>query len=65
MIKVYGKPDCTWCTAAKKLLEDRNIPFEYFSVGEDVGIDFILESFPGVRTVPIVQVNEKHIGNVS
>jgi glutaredoxin 3 len=62
MINVYGKPDCTWCTAAKNLLDSKNIPYNYYSVGEHVGIDFIMESFPGVRTVPIVQINDKYIG---
>ena len=62
MIKVYGKPDCTWCSASKQLLSDRNIKFEYYSVGENIGIDFILETFPGVKTVPIIEVNNKFIG---
>jgi len=62
MINVYGKHDCTYCAAAKNLLDSKNIPYNYFNVGEDVGIDFVIETFPGVRTVPIVQVNGKHIG---
>jgi len=62
MINVYGKPNCTWCVAAKNLLDNKNIPYNYYSVGEDVGIDLILESFPEVRTVPIVQINGKYIG---
>jgi glutaredoxin 3 len=62
MINVYGKPDCTWCVAAKKLLDDRSIAYNYYSVGEHVGIDHIMENFPGVRSVPIVQINGKHIG---
>jgi glutaredoxin 3 len=62
MINVYGKQDCTYCAAAKNLLESKNIPYNYFNVGEDVGIDFVIENFPGIRTVPIVQVNGKHIG---
>jgi glutaredoxin 3 len=62
MINVYGKPDCTWCTAAKTLLDLKNIPYNYYSVGEDVGIDYIIENFSGVRTVPIIQVNGTHIG---
>ena len=62
MINVYGKQDCIWCERAKAIITERNIPFNYYSVGEDVGIDFVLEKFPGVRTVPIIEVNDKHIG---
>lgn len=62
MINVYGKHDCTYCAATKSLLDSKNIPYNYFNVGEDVGIDFVIETFPGIRTVPIVQVNGKHIG---
>ena len=61
-IKIYGKPNCTWCTAAKKVLDDKGMKYEYLSVGEDVGIDFILECFPGVKTVPIIEVFGEYIG---
>jgi glutaredoxin len=62
MINIYGKQNCNWCDRAKATLTERSIPFSYYSVGEDVGIDFILEKFPGVKTVPIVEINGKHIG---
>jgi glutaredoxin len=62
MINIYGKIDCVWCERAKALLTERQIPFNYYSVGEDVGIDFVLEKFPGVKSVPIVEVNGKRIG---
>ena len=29
MIKVYGKPNCKWCTKVKAYLEENNIEFEY------------------------------------
>jgi len=62
MINIFGKHDCNWCNLAKEAVEQRNLPYKYFYVGEDVGIDFILENFPGVKTVPIIQVNGNHIG---
>jgi glutaredoxin len=62
MINVYGKQNCSWCDRAKAALTERNILFNYYSVGEDVGIDFIVEKFPGVKTVPIVEVNGERIG---
>ena len=62
MIEVYGKPDCVWCDAAKKLLNETNTPYKYYSVGQDIGIDFIIENFPGVKTVPIIVVDGFRIG---
>ena len=62
MIEVYGKPNCNWCVAAKQLLNEKGINYRYLSVGEDVGIDFIIENFPGVKTVPIITVDGKRIG---
>jgi glutaredoxin len=62
MIKVYGKHDCNWCNMAREVLDERKLAYNYYYVGEDVGIDFILENFPGVKTVPIIEINGKHIG---
>jgi len=62
MINIYGKHDCSYCISAKKLLDDRSIPYNYYLVGEDVGIDYVIENFPGVKMVPIVQVNGNYIG---
>ena len=54
MIEVYGKPNCVWCDAAKKLLDERSVSYKYHSLGEDYDLNFIVENFPGVKTVPIV-----------
>ena len=62
MIEVYGKQNCNWCVKARELLNQKGINYKYYSVGEDIGIDFILENFPGVKTVPIVAVDGKRIG---
>ena len=62
MIEVYGKSNCNWCVKARELLNSKGINYKYFSVGEDVGIDFIIESFPGIKTVPIIAVDGKRIG---
>lgn len=62
MIEVYGKQNCNWCVKARELLNQKGINYKYYSVGEDVGIDFILENFPGVKTVPIVAVDGIRIG---
>jgi len=62
MINIYGKHNCNWCNLAKQALDERGVAYNYQYVGEDVGIDFILETFPGVKTVPIIEINGKFIG---
>jgi glutaredoxin 3 len=62
MIEVYGKPDCNYCTKAKNLLDSKMISYDYYSVGEDVTTDEVIERFPTARSVPVVVVNGKHIG---
>lgn len=62
MIEIYGKNDCGYCIAAKELLEELKVPFNYFTVGEDVQVGSITARFPGVRTVPVVVVNGDWIG---
>ena len=62
MIEVYGRPNCNWCVAAKQLLNEKGINYRYLTVGEDIGLDEVKETFPGIRTVPIVAVDGKRIG---
>lgn len=61
-IKIYGKENCSYCTKAKHLLESYNLNYDYFSLGTDLTVDELLESFPTAKTVPIVVVNDKWIG---
>jgi glutaredoxin 3 len=62
MIEVYGKPDCNYCTKAKDLLNSKLVAFDYYSVGEDVTTEEVIERFPNARSVPVVVVNGNHIG---
>lgn len=62
MIRVYGKDNCNYCRLAKELLDRTGMNYAYATVGEDVGINEIREMFPGVSSVPIVEVNGEWIG---
>jgi len=61
-IKIYGKENCSYCTQAKSLLESYNLDYQYFSLGTDLTVEELIESFPTAKTVPIVVVNNKWIG---
>lgn len=61
-ITIWGQPNCTYCDAAKKLLNQLNIDYEY---RELVTMDDKAEFFEvtnGARTVPQIIVNDKLIG---
>ena len=62
MIEIYGRNDCGYCIKAKNLLEENNIPYKYYTVGEDIDVGSVVERFPGVRTVPIVVSNGVMVG---
>jgi glutaredoxin len=62
MIRVYGKHNCNYCLLAKELLDRTGINYAYSTVGEDIGINEILEMYPTAKSVPIVEVNGEWIG---
>ena len=65
MITIYGKEGCSYCTRAVNLLDQKGIPYKYFSVGETIGITEFKEMFPSVKTVPYIINNSNVIGGFS
>jgi len=58
MITIYTKDFCPFCTQAKTLLEQNNIPFEEVNIGTDSQArDFVVNA--GHRTVPQLYVKDK------
>ena len=72
MYKVFTKPNCVYCTKAKALLGQLDIPYEEYklSAGMEGGdgqyqvtIDQMFEMIgKQVRSMPQIMNNEKHIG---
>ncbi len=62
MIEIYGKADCSYCIKAKNLLDTHMVAYDYFSIGEDITTEEVIEMFPGVKTVPVVAVNGNLLG---
>lgn len=54
MIQVYTKPDCSYCDAAKRLLNERGVPFNEIRIGVDVIREEVVDMFPNHKTVPII-----------
>ena len=54
---VYTGPNCGYCVQAKNLLNQRNIEF-----AEGTNLNEMLTLSGGMRTVPQIFFNERHIG---
>jgi len=62
MYKIYSKDNCSYCVAAKNLLDSKNIPYTEYKLGKDVTTEYLLEIVPGARSVPQIFLDETYIG---
>jgi glutaredoxin 1 len=62
MITVYGKHGCGYCVKAKNLLESKNIPYQYITIGEDIGVTEFVEMYPNVKSAPFILNKNNVIG---
>lgn len=55
---IYGTQSCTYCNDAKRLLDDKGLPYVYMDAPSSL---FFQKEFvaKGVRTVPQIFVTEK------
>lgn len=63
MVTVYTKDYCPYCTAAKSLLKDNNVPFQEVKIesnDDETWKNLVKRS--GMRTVPQIFHNDKLIG---
>ncbi len=62
MITIYTKDNCPACVNAKALLDNKAISYRQYKIGTDVSREWILETFPNQRTVPIIIDGSRIIG---
>ena len=62
MYKIYTKENCSYCRAAKDLLNRKNKPYMEFVIGVNATIDMLLEVVPNARTVPQIFFGNEYIG---
>jgi glutaredoxin len=62
MIIIYGKPDCGYCTKAKKLADDIGVVYEYRDVFDGDNMMEMMEAAPGAKTVPQIFEGFRYIG---
>ena len=61
-VKIYTKTTCGYCTAAKNLLDMKNISYEEISLDNEQILKEFKEQYPDVRTVPQIFINNQRIG---
>ena len=67
-ITIYTKPNCTYCTQAKALLELYNLPYKSINLSENesgegfISRDALLQLFPNARTMPQIVVDGETLG---
>ena len=61
-VNLYTKDNCSFCVNAKALLNAKGIQFTEQKLGEDFTREFILDTFPGAKTFPIIIVDGMRIG---
>ena len=61
-VRVYTTRICGYCLAAKRLLADRDIPYEEIDVSDDFEQRQWLVQASGQRTVPQIFIGERSVG---
>lgn len=59
---IFGRPNCSYCTKAIALLEEKDQRFEYFNVHEHVVLQVFMEASGMAMTVPKVFLNGHLMG---
>jgi len=59
---LYTQPDCSFCTKAKALIEQKGHTYTEVVVGKDITKAQLFEMFPEAKTVPIVVLDGQKIG---
>ena len=64
MYKIYTKDDCVWCVKAKRLMQDYDLKYEEYKLGQDYTKEELRSLVPEhlPLTVPQIFVYNKRIG---
>lgn len=63
VINIYGRPNCTWCSAAQSLLDRKGFKYSYHNLFDmDPLIAQATLDASGMKSVPIVNIDGVYIG---
>lgn len=60
MLTVYGKPDCSQCLVAKKLLTEHAVMFEYVDLSNDATSLTLVKNL-GFKSLPAIVGSESEV----
>lgn len=62
-VEIFAGNGCSYCTKAKHLCKERNIPFTYKNIDEDEeSFNQLVGRIKSWKTVPQIFIGAKHIG---
>lgn len=63
---IYGKANCPSCSDAKRLLEQKELDFEYLQLGKDYSITEFYDIAPmSHKTFPMIALNGEYLGSLN
>ena len=61
-VKVYSGRLCTYCNAAKRLLDKKGVEYEEIMVDDDPALRAEMERLSRRQTVPQIFIGDHHVG---
>jgi len=61
-VRIYTTQTCPYCVRAKRLLQEKNVPYQEIDVSGDDDARLRLMETTGRRTVPQIFIGDKHVG---
>ena len=61
-VEIYTSKICPYCVRAKKMLNDRDIPYKEIKIDSAQLMEEMLTRPGGRKTVPQIFIDDKHIG---
>jgi len=63
-VEIFTGPNCSYCIAAKALLDARGIDYAERDVADDAVRQEFSDRLPRVRSIPQVFIDDEHIGGL-
>jgi glutaredoxin 3 len=64
-IVIYTKSGCPNCTTAKRLLDDKGIGYNEYSVDDHVTMSLFIQNNQGIRQMPQIFIEGQRVGGLA
>ncbi len=62
LVKIYTKVPCSYCAAAKRLLDQKGVPYAEVELTDNFDEILRLKNQTGMRTFPMIFIGDELIG---